>query len=52
MMSQLWLETSSGWNKKEDEMVTKMVLYLQQIVSKHEFFAFAIINWLAFKAVH
>lgn len=35
MMSQVWLETSSGWNRKEDEMVTRMALYLQLIVSQH-----------------
>lgn len=52
MMSQVWLETSSGWNRKEDETVTKMVLYLQLIVSKHEFLAFVIINWLTSKTVH
>ena len=39
MMSQVWLETSSGWSRKVDAMVTKMVLYLQLIMLQPEFLA-------------
>jgi len=42
MMSLVGLETSSGWGRKEDEMVTKKVLYLQLIMLQPEFLAVVI----------
>lgn len=42
MMSQVGLETSSGWGRKEDEMVKKNGLYLQLIMLKPEFLAVVI----------